>query len=77
MSKKMTPWFPSRIKPVRAGVYETKWDCAGEWEHGFSYWDGFEWANGSESPEGAYQRRSWAGGAVQDKKWRGFKEKQA
>lgn len=73
---KMTPWFPSKTKPVRVGVYETQWYCVDEWDCGFSYWNGSQWANGIESPESAYFYKNWIGGAVQNKKWRGFTEEQ-
>ena len=76
MKKQMTPWFPAKIKPVRAGVYETKWFCVDECEHGFSYWNGSIWANSSTSPKSAYGHKNWTSGAVQSKKWRGFTEEQ-
>lgn len=42
--QKLTDWFPPEIKPVRVGVYQV-----GETEglsdpDGYSYWDGFHWA---------------------------------
>ena len=77
MTKQMTPWFPSGIKPVHVGVYQTKWYCVDEWDHGFAYWNGHKWSNGAESVEGAYGHKSWINGAVQSKKWRGFTEKQS
>lgn len=50
MSKKLTPWFPGDVKPVRKGLYELRrWvmpklpvgsvcNCA--------YWNGAEWCFG-------------------------------
>lgn len=37
-----TPWFEGRVKPVRSGVYMTRWKSIinpGVTEDGFSYWD--------------------------------------
>jgi len=67
-----TPWFPSNIKPVRVGVYETKWYCVDSWERGFSYWNGDQWTNGVDSPDRADFYKNWVRGAYQEKKWRGF-----
>jgi hypothetical protein len=68
MSKKMTPWFPSRIKPVHVGVYETDLDGY----FGYSFWNGKRWGDTAHKPELANE---WRG--MQQKKWRGFEEKQA
>jgi hypothetical protein len=71
MSKKMTPWFPVNIKPVHVGVYET--DLAGYL--GYSYWNGKYWSDTSFKldMERVIKRRR----GMQNKEWRGFKEKQA
>ena len=36
---KKTPWFSSRIKPVRNGLYEIK----SKYGRGFAYWTGEYW----------------------------------
>ena len=76
MSKKMTPWFQSKTKPIRAGVYEIQWYFVDSWERGFSYWNGTKWANAVETPNKAYLCKKWVQGACQDKKWRGFTKEQ-
>jgi hypothetical protein len=68
MSKKMTTWFPSTIKPVHVGVYETSLNGY----EGYSFWNGKRWCDTAQRPESATKR-----GGFQNKKWRGFKEKQA
>ena len=75
MSKKMTPWFPPRIKPVRVGVYQIKFSYSrpGDMEM-YATWSGRKWSNMSYSTTGL-----WHGifkGAEQKKHWRGFTEEQ-
>jgi hypothetical protein len=77
MKKQMTEWFPSNIKPARIGVYEIQWWFVNCWDYGFSYWNGKQWANSAGTPESALLHKKWTDGAIQDKKWRGFTEKQA
>ena len=70
MTKQMTPWFPVRIKPVHVGVYETDLDGY----LGYSFWNGKWWRDTNHKPElAAFEKRR----GMQQKKWRGFKEKQA
>jgi hypothetical protein len=73
---KMTNWFPTHIKPVRVGVYITQFWNGVFWEYGFSYWNGKKWANSNGTPEIALLNKKWISGAVQDRKWLGFTEKQ-
>jgi len=70
MTKKMTKWFPVNIKPVHVGVYET--DLGGYL--GYSYWNGKYWSDTSYKldMERVIKRRR----GMQNKEWRGFKEKQ-
>lgn len=73
--KKLTPWFLPTKKPVRKGVYETKYHLYGrEFQHGYSYWDGKNWANSSSSIDSAYAIKDWLEGAIQEKNWRGLAE---
>ena len=76
MKNKMTPWFPAHIKPVREGVYEIQWWYVDCWDYGFSYWNGEQWTNSTETPEKALLHKKRTGGAIQDKKRRGITEKQ-
>ncbi|QMV32438.1 hypothetical protein 8G_00044 [Ralstonia phage Hyacinthe] len=39
MAKIFTPWFPHHTKPVRPGVYRTRFDGV----EGWSYFDGERW----------------------------------
>jgi hypothetical protein len=66
MSNELTPWFPSSVKPVRKGVYQTDW-----YGVGYSQWSGQEWSNQDEKIEEAAMRPNWDMGA-QDKPWRGL-----
>jgi hypothetical protein len=68
MRKKMTKWFPVEITPVHVGVYET--DLAGFL--GYSFWTGKRWCDTAQRPEWATKRKG-----MQNKEWRGLKEKQA
>ena len=73
MNNQMTPWYPSHIKPVRAGVYEVKF-VAGTIGKLFAMWDGCKWSNATVSLNCAM----WAEfqHAEQDKIWRGFTQEQ-
>jgi hypothetical protein len=71
MSKKMTRWFPVETKPVHVGVYET--DLAGYL--GYSYWNGKYWSDTSYKLD--MERSTKGRPGMQNKEWRGFKEKQA
>jgi len=71
MSKKMTSWFPAKTKPVHVGVYET--DLAGYL--GYSYWNGKRWSDTSFELDMELSTKRRLG--MQNKEWRGFKEKQA
>jgi len=52
---KLTPWFPAKVKPVRAGVYEIQEDELPVW---YRRWDGKNWYVGDPTPEGAAQERT-------------------
>lgn len=43
MSKKLTPWFPGDVKPVRPGIYNVS--CRDEWQTGewYAKFDGDGW----------------------------------
>jgi hypothetical protein len=44
MSKKLTPWFPGSVKPVRKGYYERDWNGDGNsWRVAPDYWTGTAW----------------------------------
>lgn len=74
MSKKhnLTPWFPGHIKPVRPGVYQTRYRGSTD---GYSYWTGKRWSNQCLDIEFCHSHGDdWTYGAVQRKEWRGLAE---
>jgi hypothetical protein len=71
MNEKMTRWFPVNIKPVHVGVYETNLNGY----MGYSFWNGKYW--GETSSRRDMERHHKENPGVQNKQWRGFKEKQA
>lgn len=67
--RRVTPWFPSSIKPVRAGLYEVQdhtMSCNCCWFT--ARWDGKEWFSNLHSPPGRYTTHLF--GDV--KRWRGI-----
>ena len=52
MSKKLTPWFPGDVKPVRPGVYQRLLDPDTTYQEiVFSRFDGVAWFTGADSCE--------------------------
>lgn len=43
MSKKLTPWFPPEMKPVRVGIYETDAETEGGTSC-YQSWNGAQWS---------------------------------
>ena len=73
MSKKLTPWFPGDVKPVRVGYYERDWDGGGNaWEVTPDFWNGDSWEN--VYFDGARDRAEYS---RQDHPWRGLAKKPA
>lgn len=68
MSKKLTPWFPADVKPVRVGVYKARLTKNPE-VSGFGFWDGrrWGWLHNTEQRamtddlEGSSQNKEWRG----------------
>lgn len=70
---KKTSWFPARIKPVHAGVYETKHPGI-QSRSVYQHWDGEQWGYYQPSPEAAWAfRRSRS--SYQERPWRGLAQK--
>jgi hypothetical protein len=63
---KLTPWFSHDLKPVRKGMYSTRFSG----HVGFSYWNGRRWHNQGFNVQNAM--RLDAAGAIQRKEWRGL-----
>lgn len=67
MSKKLTPWFPGDVKPVRVGYYVRDWYGDGDSRHITpDFWSGDSWetcyAGGSrERAEFSRQSMKWRG----------------
>ncbi len=80
MSKKMTPWFPSSIKPVRAGVYAV--DTPNCRENKYAYFDKKGWGLCASTVELAeddkyFPRSHWGSSMTLPRSmWRGFTEEQ-
>lgn len=51
-TKKLTPWFPPEVKPVREGVYIA---TVVREETFYRYWDGRLWLTGDNTVKGAYR----------------------
>lgn len=68
---RLTDWFPANVKPVREGVYATKFGR----HEGFSHWSGQVWSNQYRSIALLLTGgRDWGLGG-QLKEWRGLAEK--
>jgi hypothetical protein len=70
MKNQMTDWFPEKVKPVRAGVYETAY-CGKT----YTYFDGKRWSWSQPTLSKARKDRDTRG-AYQNKPWRGFTKEQ-
>jgi len=78
MTKKMTPWFPSSIKPVRAGLYEV--DTPIHSVNKYAYFDGKGWGHCAADVDTAMGEKFWPFASSMchsQSKWRGFTKKQA
>jgi len=80
MSKRMTPWFPSSIKPVRAGVYEVF--TPNSLANRYAYFDKKGWRLCASSVESAAGEEGWpyelsnSSMYLSGSKWRGFTKEQ-
>lgn len=80
MNKQMTPWFPSNIRPVRAGVYEVFTPNARA--NKYAYFDKKGWRLCAGSVEDARHEADWVDShwgssmTLPRSKWRGFTKEQ-
>lgn len=80
MSKKRTPWFPSIVYPVRAGVYEV-WTPNSS-ANKYAYFDKSGWRLCSSHVESARSEEEYpddcsgSSMTLPKSKWRGFTEEQ-
>jgi hypothetical protein len=78
--KKMTPWFPSHIKPVHAGVYEVR--TPNNRGNKYCYYDKQGWRLCSDRIDYAEQERHYTSEFMYSSmvlvgsKWRGFTKEQ-
>jgi len=76
----MTPWFPSHIKPVHAGVYEVR--TPNNEQNKYCYNDHRGWRLCSDRIDYAEQEKRYTSEFMHSRmvlvvsKWREFKEKQ-
>jgi len=81
MSKKKTPWFPSSIKPVRAGVYEVFTPNA--LSNNYAYFDKNGWRLCASDIQTAEKEKTWlfqisnSSMCLPKSLWRGFTENQS
>jgi len=71
MKPKRTPWFPSRVKPLRQGVYERDFGTIGI---RFAYWTGRYWGGFAILYSHAVQNRRFRTGHPVAR-WRGLARK--
>lgn len=67
---KLTPWFPSGIKPRRPGVYEVT-STRVYLIRLFQHWDGSQWGGWASSVQAAHKNRGLRS-ARQLPEWRGL-----
>jgi hypothetical protein len=67
---KLTPWFPASVKPVRAGVYQSKEPFL-TW---YRYWDGEYWCSGGTTPIAAKRHANMRFDETPPEPWRGLAE---
>ena len=73
--QRLTPWFPSRVKPVHPGVYLTitEYDCGDNARVGFARWTGRKWLH--SWPFFHYAETYFDPSGFQEKIWCGVVEK--
>ena len=80
MTDQKTPWFPSSIKPVRAGVYEVF--TPNSRANKYAYFDKAGWRLCASSIEDAAKDEDWLGSnwvssmTLPQSMWRGFTKEQ-
>lgn len=76
MSKKLTPWFGSDVKPRRSGVYRTR-PPHGRGRQAFQYWSSSrkKWGPYCSSVTGAWRFCQLESFGRPSPEWRGLAEK--
>lgn len=73
-AQQLTLWHRPELKPVRVGVYGTKFMRIDELSEpqGYSFWNGRHWGYQSSSPDDAATPQYSGASRVQWKSWRGL-----
>jgi hypothetical protein len=66
-TSRLTPWYPTTIKPVRDGLYQTRWMG----RLGWSMWERGRWGNQCDTKENMISKGGARAGE-QNKYWRGL-----
>lgn len=74
-AKKLTPWYPARIKPVRVGVYNVSCRASEQTGQWFAYWNGERFMYYHTDPRKAYRSRATFGCGADTKSWRGLNKR--
>lgn len=74
MSKKLTPWFPAKVKPVHVGVYQTIQSHFPGSKTFYQFWDGQRWGFSGHTANEAFEDKR-VKSFYQDGDWRGLAEK--
>ena len=68
----LTPWYPSKVNPVRRGVYEVRFRGSLTYRGSqYALWDGTTWGWASAIPDYAAEFPLLNYGPNQNKQWRG------
>lgn len=72
---KLTPWFPPSVRPVHAGIYETRWANPKRRTSYplYQHWDGLVWSGWSSNVDMA-ERNAGLVSVRQEPQWRGLAE---
>jgi hypothetical protein len=69
----LTPWYPSRVRPIHEGVYEirfTGWLKVNK----YALWDGAKWGWAASTPDYAAEFPLFHYDPNQAKQWRGVRK---
>jgi hypothetical protein len=69
---KKTPWFDGTLTPERVGVYEREQEPPFHPRSFYSYWNGYRWLCGRNSPNLA-PTEGWSS-LCQNLRWRGLSQ---
>ena len=73
MTKKLTPWFPGGVKPVREGAYQTDGETGDQ--ECFQHWSAAGWGYCAYTAKEARPVSEYGRSRHQHSKWRGLARK--